>query len=59
MTILLKSFVEDGLIVMNESKIECSQMGSFPMRNIVMAFDAYMHNDSANKKIFSKWCNYE
>ncbi len=56
---LLKSLMEDDLIDMNESKIECSQMGTFPVRNIVMAFNAYMHNDSANKKIFSKWCNYE
>lgn len=50
----LKPFVEDGLIVMNESKIECSQTGMLLVRNIAMAFDAYMHHHSANKKTFSK-----
>ena len=38
----------------DESKIECSQTGTLLVRNIAMAFDAYMHQHSASKKTFSK-----
>jgi len=50
----LKPFVEDDLITMNKNKIECSQTGTLLIRNIAMAFDAYMHQHSGSKKTFSK-----
>ena len=50
----LKPFEEEGLIVMDEEKIECSQTGTLLIRNIAMAFDAYMHQHSGSKKTFSK-----
>ncbi|MEA1982317.1 MAG: oxygen-independent coproporphyrinogen III oxidase [Campylobacterota bacterium] len=50
----LQPFVEDDLIVMNDEKIECSQTGTLLIRNIAMAFDAYMHQHADSKKTFSK-----
>jgi len=50
----LKPFVDDELITMDDKKIECSQTGTLLIRNIAMAFDAYMHQHSASKKTFSK-----
>jgi oxygen-independent coproporphyrinogen-3 oxidase len=50
----LKPFVKDDLITMDENKIECSQTGTLLIRNIAMAFDAYMHQHSGSKKTFSK-----
>jgi oxygen-independent coproporphyrinogen-3 oxidase len=50
----LKPFVTDDLITMDENKIECSQTGTLLIRNIAMAFDAYMHQHSGSKKTFSK-----
>jgi len=50
----LEPFVADGLIVIDESKIECSQTGALLVRNIAMAFDAYMHQHSGSQKTFSK-----
>ena len=50
----LKPFVADNLITMDDDKIECSQTGTLLVRNIAMAFDAYMHQHSGSKKTFSK-----
>ena len=50
----LQPFADEELIVMDEEKIECSQTGTLLIRNIAMAFDAYMHQHSASKKTFSK-----
>ncbi len=50
----LKPFVEDELIIMDATKIECSQTGTLLIRNISMAFDAYMHQHANSKKAFSK-----
>ncbi|MDQ7043726.1 MAG: oxygen-independent coproporphyrinogen III oxidase [Sulfurimonas sp.] len=50
----LEPFIRDELIVINEDKIECSQTGTLLVRNIAMAFDAYMHQHSDSKKTFSK-----
>ena len=50
----LQPFADEELIVMNEEKIECSQTGTLLIRNIAMAFDAYMHQHKASKKTFSK-----
>jgi oxygen-independent coproporphyrinogen-3 oxidase len=50
----LQPFAEEGLITMDESKIECSQTGTLLIRNISMPFDAYMQRHAASKKTFSK-----
>ena len=50
----LQPFVDEGLISMDDAKIECSQTGTLLIRNISMAFDAYMHQHSGSKKTFSK-----
>jgi len=50
----LKPFAEEELILMNDEKIECSQTGTLLIRNIAMAFDAYMHQHKGSKKTFSK-----
>ena len=50
----LKPFAEEELLVMDETKIECSQTGTLLIRNIAMPFDAYMTKHAANKKTFSK-----
>ena len=50
----LQVFADEELITMDEKKIECSQTGTLLIRNIAMAFDAYMHQHKASKKTFSK-----
>ncbi len=50
----LKPFVEDGLIVISEEYITCSQTGTLLIRNIAMPFDAYMKQHASSQKTFSK-----
>lgn len=50
----LSSFVEDELLHINENMIECSQTGTLLIRNIAMAFDAYMQKHALSSKTFSK-----
>jgi oxygen-independent coproporphyrinogen-3 oxidase len=50
----LQVFADEELIVMDENKIECSETGTLLIRNIAMAFDAYMHQHAGSKKTFSK-----
>ncbi len=50
----LQAFAEDDLITITETSIECSQTGTLLIRNIAMAFDAYMHQHAGSKKTFSK-----
>jgi oxygen-independent coproporphyrinogen-3 oxidase len=50
----LQEFADAELLVMDDSKIECSQTGTLLIRNISMAFDAYMHKHIKNSKTFSK-----
>ena len=50
----LQPFADDDLITMTNTKIECSQTGTLLVRNIAMAFDAYMHQHAGSKKTFSK-----
>jgi len=50
----LKPFADEELIIMDDEKIECSQTGTLLIRNIAMAFDAYMHQHKGSKKTFSK-----
>ncbi|QSZ41335.1 oxygen-independent coproporphyrinogen III oxidase [Sulfurimonas aquatica] len=50
----LEPFALEDLIIMNDEKIECSQTGTLLVRNIAMAFDAYMHQHASSTKTFSK-----
>jgi len=50
----LKPFAEEELLSMDEEHIECSETGTLLIRNIAMAFDAYMQKHADNKKTFSK-----
>ena len=50
----LEPFVKDDLITISDDKIECSQTGTLLVRNIAMAFDAYMIKHSSSQKTFSK-----
>ncbi|WP_457744072.1 oxygen-independent coproporphyrinogen III oxidase [Sulfurimonas sp.] len=50
----LKPFADDGLIAMDDKKIECSQTGTLLIRNIAMPFDAYMKRHASSDKTFSK-----
>jgi len=50
----LQTFVDEELIVIDDDKIACSQTGTLLIRNIAMAFDAYMHQHASSKKSFSK-----
>ena len=50
----LQEFVDEGLISIDESKIECSQTGTLLIRNIAQPFDAYMKKYKNSKKTFSK-----
>ncbi|MBA1433141.1 MAG: oxygen-independent coproporphyrinogen III oxidase [Epsilonproteobacteria bacterium] len=50
----LQPFVDEGLITMNDEKIECSDTGTLLIRNIAMPFDAYMKRHASSDKIFSK-----
>jgi oxygen-independent coproporphyrinogen-3 oxidase len=50
----LKPFEKDGLLSISPKSIECSPTGTLLIRNIAMAFDAYMHVHAKNDKTFSK-----
>ena len=50
----LKEFEEANLLEMSKDKIEVSPTGTMLIRNIAMAFDAYMEKYKNNKKSFSK-----
>lgn len=50
----LKPFVNDELVTITPASIECSPTGTLLIRNIAMAFDAYMHVHAKSDKTFSK-----
>ena len=50
----LQPFEDDGLLSIDDDYIICSETGMLLIRNIAMAFDAYMHSHADNKKTFSK-----
>jgi oxygen-independent coproporphyrinogen III oxidase len=50
----LKPFVNDELVTISTASIECSPTGTLLIRNIAMAFDAYMHVHAKSDKTFSK-----
>jgi oxygen-independent coproporphyrinogen-3 oxidase len=52
--IKLDEFVKEGLVDIDRRKIRVSETGTLLIRNIAMAFDAYMDKYSGSKKSFSK-----
>ena len=50
----LQPMVHEELLEISPEKIECSPTGILLIRNIAMAFDAYMQKHSGSKKTFSK-----
>lgn len=50
----LQPMVHEELLEISPEKIECSPTGTLLIRNIAMAFDAYMQKHAGNKKTFSK-----
>lgn len=50
----LQPFVDDDLLKIDDKSIECTTTGTMLIRNISMAFDAYMKRHSASDKAFSK-----
>lgn len=50
----LRPFEADDLITITPESISCLATGTLLIRNIAMAFDAYMHRHAANEKTFSK-----
>ncbi|MFP4529386.1 MAG: oxygen-independent coproporphyrinogen III oxidase [Candidatus Kapaibacterium sp.] len=49
----LNGFIEDGLLVSNQHKIEVSGAGMLIVRNIAMVFDKYL-KDNPPRKMYSK-----
>lgn len=50
----LRPFEEEELLSINDEFITCSETGTLLIRNISMAFDAYMKKHAKNSKTFSK-----
>ncbi len=50
----LKEFEEAELLEISKDEIKASATGEMLIRNIAMAFDAYLHPNEENKKRFSK-----
>ena len=50
----LQPFVDEELITIDDKSILCSQTGTLLVRNIAMAFDAYMHQHAGSQRTFSK-----
>lgn len=50
----LKEFEDADLVEISKDEIKASATGEMLIRNISMAFDAYLHPNEENKKRFSK-----
>ncbi|HHB94702.1 MAG TPA: coproporphyrinogen III oxidase, partial [Campylobacterales bacterium] len=50
----LQEFVDDNLMTIDNNEIRVSTTGTLLIRNIAMAFDAYMKKYAQSKKSFSK-----
>jgi oxygen-independent coproporphyrinogen III oxidase len=50
----LKEMQADGLVVLETDKVRVTESGRVFLRNIAMAFDAYLHQQSADKPRYSK-----
>ena len=50
----LQEFVKEGLVYIDDQKIEVSPTGTLLIRNICMPFDAYLKKIPEKKRVFSK-----
>ncbi|MFV0482217.1 MAG: oxygen-independent coproporphyrinogen III oxidase [Campylobacteraceae bacterium] len=50
----LKSFIDEGLVSLDENSLHVSQTGTLLIRNISMPFDAYLKKVPEEKRQFSK-----
>ena len=50
----LQHFADEDLIAIDDNAITCKLTGTLLIRNIAMAFDAYMAKHASNSKTFSK-----
>jgi oxygen-independent coproporphyrinogen III oxidase len=50
----LKEMQADGLVLLETDKVRVTESGRVFLRNIAMAFDAYLHQQSADKPRYSK-----
>ena len=50
----LDEFIKEGLVTLDDNKLEVSETGTLLIRNIAMPFDAYMQKYIGNQKSFSK-----
>ncbi|OIQ80468.1 oxygen-independent coproporphyrinogen-III oxidase [mine drainage metagenome] len=50
----LKEMQDDGLVVLATDKVRVTEAGRVFLRNIAMAFDSYLHQQSADKPRYSK-----
>ncbi len=50
----LRTFVDDGLVTLEDGRIVVNGMGRLVIRNIAMCFDAYLEKMMKEKPIFSK-----
>jgi len=50
----LQEFIKEGLVSLDNNKLQVSQTGTLLIRNIAMPFDAYMQKYAGSKKSFSK-----
>jgi oxygen-independent coproporphyrinogen-3 oxidase len=52
--VLLEEYAEAELVEINEEELRVVGMGRFVLRNIAMAFDAYLKKETAGKKLYSR-----
>ena len=50
----LKEMQSDGLVVLETDKVRVTEAGRVFLRNIAMAFDSYLHQQSTDKPRYSK-----
>ena len=50
----LKEMQDDGLVVLEPGKVRVTEAGRVFLRNIAMAFDAYLHQQSSDKPRYSR-----
>ena len=54
-TVKLERFILDGLVECHDDRLQVSSEGRFVIRNIAMAFDAYLDKSQDSKRrIFSR-----
>ncbi len=50
----LRDLERDGLVLLNDGRIDVAPLGRIFIRNIAIAFDAYLSKAEARKQMFSK-----